>query len=74
MNDPASLANAMSKKLGFAPKDGKHCVKCRSAFKYNPGPKPQKPGDCYSQAGLTEARKFSGLCEFCFDMLYGIEG
>lgn len=69
--NPAAMANAMAGAMGFAQKDGKHCVKCRKAFHFNPGPKAQKPGDIYSQAGLTEAKKMSGLCEFCYDTLFG---
>lgn len=71
--NPASLANAMAQRLGFAPKDGVHCVKCRKRFRFNPGPAAQKPGDIYSQAGHTEAKKHSGLCEFCYDNLFGSE-
>lgn len=71
MSDPASLANAMAKQLGFAPKDGKHCVKCRVKYRFTGAQRAHQRGDVYSGAGRNEALKFSGLCEFCYDNLFG---
>lgn len=69
---PALMVESLRKVAGLAPKDGKKCVKCRTAFHFiGTGiPSKSKPGDVYSMGGARET-KISGMCEHCFDTLFG---
>jgi hypothetical protein len=46
------------------------CYNCQQTGYYYPADRAYAPGHCYSEAGVTDFTRITGMCEFCFDGLH----
>jgi hypothetical protein len=49
------------------------CSNCMQTGYYYPADRAYAPGHCYSEAGVTDFTRITGICEFCFDGMFQVD-